>query len=259
MYNMNVLNKSFIYFLISVTSFHTADGPGNTHLINNTYYSTSDCNREFWEALLQLLQSTNSISVATFIDKYPDIKKDILALYKRICNDTVMHFYDINKFLFKLNSDDYTTLMSYLKADGLDTPSDWSSIGSSDEEFDKVVISLNINDYVRSPIHDDISEVESDEDNGDTSQVLEKIDTMVPVERVEQFLDKPREPSPIMVAPKAIRFYDPTNIPKKEFSAKPKNYCEYCNDPPQKHSWYIGILLKCNEWIRVPECLKKYF
>jgi hypothetical protein len=258
---MNVLNKSFIYFLISITSFHTTDGPSNTHLINNTYYSTTDCNQEFWEALLQLLHSTNTISIATFNDKYPDIQTEIQDLYKRICNDTVMHFYDINKFLFKLNSEDYTTLMSYLKADGLDTPSDWSSIGSSDEEFDKVVISLNINDYVRSPIHDEVSEDESDDDTEDTSHVLEKIDTMGAGagEHVEQFLDKPREPSPIMVAPTAIRFYDPTNMPKKEFSAKPKTYCEYCNDPPQKHSWYIGILLKCNEWIRVPECLKKYF
>ena len=261
MYNMNVLNKSFIYFLITLTHFNTMDGPGNTHQINNTFYSTPDCNQEFWDALLTLLQTENNIKLNTFTEQYPDITEDIQALYKHICNDNVIHFYDINQFLFKLNSEDYTTLMSYLTTDGLDTPSDWSSIGSSDEDLVDVVISFNINDSVHSPIHGGTPEVvaSDEEDAKDTMVTTDTKDTMVAAQQVEQILDAIPDSNPIMEAPKSIRFYDPTIIPKREFHSKPKNYCAYCNDPPHKYSWYMSLILNCAEWIKVPNWVRKYF
>jgi hypothetical protein len=249
---MNVLKNSFIYFLITITDFNNMDGPGNTHQINNTFYSTPDCNQEFWDALLTLLQTdNNNIKLMTFTDKYPDIKEDIQALYKHLCDDDVLHFYDINRFLFKLNSEDYTTLMSYLTSDGLDTPSDWSSIGSSDEDLEDIVISFNINDTVHSPIHAGNPEVAKDTENTE--------DTMVAAQQVEQILDASPDNNPIMEAPKAIRFYDPSIIPPREFHSKPKNYCAYCNDPPHKYSWYMSLILNCAEWIKVPNWVRKYF
>ena len=261
---MIVLNKSFIYFLITITSFNTHDGPGNTHLINNTYYSTADCNHELWCALLTLLQSDKTIKLSTFTEKYPDIKGDIKALYKLICEDDVMHFYDINQFLFKLNSEDYNTLMSNLTSDGLDTPSDWSSIGSSEDDLEDVVISFNINDTVHSPIHTGDQEVNSGSvgDAGGTGDTLGPVDTVEVVDaapHVEQIFPSLQDNNPIMEAPKAIRFYDPTIIPKREFHAKPKSYCAYCNDPPPKYSWYMSLILNCAEWVYVPKWVRKYF
>ena len=47
------------------------DGPGNTHQINNTFYSTPDCNQEFWDALLTLLQTDNNIKLMTFYGQIP--------------------------------------------------------------------------------------------------------------------------------------------------------------------------------------------
>ena len=262
---MNILNKSFIYFLITLTSFYDSpmERSHRTHLINNTYYSTSNCNCEFWECLLKLLQVENSITLKVFTNKFPDIKDEIKTLYKLIGNDRVIYFCDINLFLLKLNSEDYTTLMEYILPDGLDTPSDWSSIGSSDEELEDVVITFNINETISSPIHVVNSEIientlvisDSDPKQNPLQENVAKSD-MLPdgksVDTVEYI-------NPIIDSPKKIKYYDPTIIPKKEFYAKQPKYCAYCNDKPQKYSWYMSLIVNCAEWIKVPTWIRKYF
>ena len=240
---MNVLNKSFIYFLITINSFDTTNTSNNTHIINDKYFATDACNQQFWTALLTLLETDSSITLTMLVEKYPDIKEDITKLYRVISDDNAMHYYDINKFLFSLNQSDYTILMSYLEPDGLNTPSDWSSIGSSDEELEDVVISFNLNEEIHSPIHSDNS-------------LHDKVETIPPVETIQVAIP---EPSPIITsAPRSISFYDPSMIPQREYMSKRTNYREYCTKK-EKYSWYISYIVQCAEWIQVPNCIKKYF
>lgn len=254
---MNVLNKSFIYFLITIHTF-SKNTNNNIYSINDKCYSTQICNQLFWNALLRILNTDgNSISLTTFVDQYPDIKEDIEKLYKLISEDSIIYFYDLNKFLFNLKSDDYTKLMRYLENDGLNTPSDWSSIGSSDEDLEDVTISFNIDETIHSPIHDVSQEVETKVDAKQTVKIIQEVVTK---QKVETILDVQPTINPITEAPKSIRFYDPNIIPKREFKAKRKSYCEYCYEKnSSRYSWYINYLLKCSEWIKVPIWIKKYF
>lgn len=257
---MTFINKDFIYYFITLKPCDDTEyvQPIMHESGNNNYHATAARNLLFWEALLHLFGSdSSSISLTTFVDKFPQLRADIEKLYPLICDGSVLLFYDINKYLFSLGIQEYTILMSYLEIDELSTPSDWSSISNSDD--DEEILAFNINDQVVSPIHVShpvrfIPPSAYETSPKPSPQVLP-----VPPEPLSPpSICSPETNKPIMEAPKAIQLYDPTIIPKKEYMTHRKTRKEYSSNKP-KYSWYIAYIVQCAEWIQVPNCIKKYF
>lgn len=255
---MTFINTDFIYFFINLKP---VDGTEYDQTIiyescNNTCHATGTRNLLFWEALLQLFGSDSSITLKSFVDKFPQLKADIEKLYQLICDGSVILFYDINKYLCSLGLHDYNILMSYLEIDELSTPSDWSSISNSDD--DEEILAFNLNDPVVSPIHVTSPARFIPPSAYETSPKPPQVLPVPPVTLPPPSFCPPKTTKPIMEAPKAIRLYDPTIIQKKIYMTNRRIRNEYSYKKP-KSSWYIAYIVQCAEWIQVPNCIKKYF
>lgn len=293
------MNLSFLLTFINIKDINENMYGIRYFSFNNTKLSTNELNYIIWNNFSSIFNDKSFITLDDLTYTSGIDKASLINFFRLITSKNFIDYNNFSEFLNHVHCNDYLKLITNIPNDDLSTPSDWSSIGSDYDSDDSIInIENNITIQIQETINNPISPIPTMRPPPLIIPKNNKsftLNLLSPSKQIDPYLSPTAKLSPKQIdkhlspiakissstspknsslnstisnQPKPVKFYDPNSIPKPKPQPKPKSRYHFCHfeySSKKQHSWYIECFLYIQQWfknqnyIRVPEWVKKYF